>query len=167
MRRHAAQNDADARHQFARRERLRHIVIGADLQAHHAVDLIAAGGQENHRRIAKLAQAAAHLQPAHIRQADIEHHQFRHRSAALPAHDGQRLFAQRHMQRREAVGAQRVGDAIRNRLLILHDQDSSRHSKSTSSTPADSTAARPQSPPWTECGKQGQQLCRFGEIIFL
>eukprot|EP01133_Synstelium_polycarpum_P010450 gene10449-12166_t len=109
----AAQDDADARHQFARRKRLGDVIVGADFQAHDAVDFIAAGGQEDHRHVGKLAQPAARFQAAHVRQSDVEHHQSgQWRGFARTwTHCGQRLLAQHHVQRREAIRAQGIRDA--------------------------------------------------------
>ena len=44
---HAAEHGVDARGQLARVERLGQIVVCADLQAHDAIHVLAAGGQEN------------------------------------------------------------------------------------------------------------------------
>ena len=47
----AAQESLGAQHEFARVERLRHIVVGAGLEALHLVDRLAFRGEEDHRRI--------------------------------------------------------------------------------------------------------------------
>ena len=46
---HTFEDGADPGGHFARAEGLDHVVVGADLQAHHAVDLGIAGGEEDHR----------------------------------------------------------------------------------------------------------------------
>ena len=65
----------DAGHHLARAERLDHIVVGAQLDAQHPVDLVVARGQEQDRQVALGADAAADLQPVHARHVDVEHHQ--------------------------------------------------------------------------------------------
>ncbi len=47
----AAQDDVDAGHQLARAERLGDIVVAADLEPEHAVDLLVAGRQEQDRHV--------------------------------------------------------------------------------------------------------------------
>ena len=45
----AAQDRPDPRDELGRRERLGEVVVGAELEAEHAVDLAVARGQEDHR----------------------------------------------------------------------------------------------------------------------
>ena len=59
------------------RERLGDVVVGAQLEAEHAVDLAVAGGEEQHRHVLVGADAAAHLEAVDVGQADVEHHQHR------------------------------------------------------------------------------------------
>ncbi len=73
-----AQDAAHARDQLARRERLGDVVVGAELEADDAVDLVAARSEEDDRHVAvRLAQAPEDLEPARIGQADVEDHQRR------------------------------------------------------------------------------------------
>ena len=58
----AAQYRANARHQLARIERLAEIVVGAELQADDAVDVVAARGQHQHRRRMSGAELAQDIE---------------------------------------------------------------------------------------------------------
>ena len=71
-RRDPAQDDVDPRHQLARAERLGHVVVAADLEPEHAVDLLVAGGQEQDRHVGGLADLPADFEPVHLGHADIE-----------------------------------------------------------------------------------------------
>ena len=74
----AAQPRLDAREQLHHLERLGQIVVGAELQADHLVDHLAARGQHDHRRLdALLAQVAQHVEAVlpgqhHVEQQQIE-----------------------------------------------------------------------------------------------
>ena len=57
-RRRPPQHGADARQQLAELERLDHIVVGADLQAHDPVDRVAHGRHHDHRHAEMLAHTA-------------------------------------------------------------------------------------------------------------
>ena len=63
--------------QLPRVERLRHVIIGADLQAHDAVDVVAAGREDDDRDVAGLAELLADGQAVHLRHHDVEHDQVR------------------------------------------------------------------------------------------
>ena len=71
----AAQHRLHPRHQLGRRERLGHVVVGAELESEHAVDLAVARGEEDHRDRGGLAEPAAHLETVDVGQADVEHDQ--------------------------------------------------------------------------------------------
>jgi hypothetical protein len=46
--------------------------VGAHLDAEQFVDLLVLGGQEDHRHVGFLAQAAQRLHPVHARHLDVE-----------------------------------------------------------------------------------------------
>ena len=71
----AAQDDVDPRDELARAERLGDVVVAADLEAEHAVDLVVARRQEQDRNVGGLSDFAADIQPVEFRHADIEHDQ--------------------------------------------------------------------------------------------
>ena len=58
-RRGAPQHRADPRHQFARAERLHHVIVGADLEQQHLVHFIAHRAQHDDRRLHAARRAAA------------------------------------------------------------------------------------------------------------
>jgi hypothetical protein len=67
-----AKNGLHARHQFARLEGLGHVVVGAQLQAHHAVHHLAAGGEHDDGNVAFLADLAAQRKAVHLGQHHVE-----------------------------------------------------------------------------------------------
>ena len=69
----AAEHRLHAGDELGRRERLGDVVVGAELEAEHPVDLGVAGGEEDHRDRRGLAQAAAHLEAVDVGEADVEH----------------------------------------------------------------------------------------------
>ena len=71
----APQYGPDARRQFARVERLGQVVVGAQLQTHDAVHIVAARRQHHHRHVALAAQPAQDFEAIDARQHDIQHHQ--------------------------------------------------------------------------------------------
>jgi hypothetical protein len=68
----SAAGTAFARHQLARVEQLRHVVVRADFQADDLVDVVVTGGQHDHRHAGGLAQLAADGQAVHFRHHDIQ-----------------------------------------------------------------------------------------------
>ena len=71
----AAQLGAHAAEQLADRERLRHVVVGADLEADDLVDLGVLGGQQDDRHRAAAADVAAEVEAAAPRHHDVEDQQ--------------------------------------------------------------------------------------------
>ncbi len=69
----AAQDRLDARGELARRERLRDVVVGAELEAGDAVGLLVARGQHQDRHLRVRAHLPADLEAVDPRQADVEH----------------------------------------------------------------------------------------------
>ena len=117
--RRAAQHALHPRHELARVERLRQVVVGADLETDDLVHVLVARGQHQDRDVRALAHAAADLEPVHVRQVEVEHD------------EGGRLRGDRIEG--GAAGAdglhvvagvlQIEGDERRDRRLVLDDQD--------------------------------------------
>ena len=63
------QHGLDARDQLARAEGLGHVVVGAELEAEHPVDLLVARRERDHRRLAERPDAPADLEPVDAGQA--------------------------------------------------------------------------------------------------
>src|SRR5271170_2339445 len=73
----ATQNRANSRHQFPRVERFAEIIIGAQLEAHDPVDIIAAGGEHQDRRFVGSAECAQNIEAADAWQHDVQNHDFK------------------------------------------------------------------------------------------
>lgn len=65
------QDDVDARDQIARAKRFRHVVVTADFEPKHAVDLLVTRRQEQDRHVTRPADLAADLQSVDFRHADV------------------------------------------------------------------------------------------------
>ena len=103
----APQQRAHPRHQLGGAERLRDVVVGADLEPEQLVAL--AGPRRHHedRDVAVAADAARHLEPVEPGQAEVEH-------------DERRLQAREVGQR--AIPVARLMALVARRLEILRDQ---------------------------------------------
>jgi hypothetical protein len=73
----APQHGPDPGDQLAVAERLGHVVVGADLQPDHLVDLRVAGGDHDHGNARDLPQLAAHLDAGETGQHEVEQHDVR------------------------------------------------------------------------------------------
>ncbi|MCY1442845.1 hypothetical protein D9M71_592330 [compost metagenome] len=122
-RRDTLEDGLDPRRHLARAERLDHVVVGADLQADHAVDLGVARGEEDHRHLGEAPQPLAGLEAADIRQADVEDDQVE--GLALQAL--QRLAGQCQPGGGEALRLQCVEQRVGDGGFVFDDQDM-RHS---------------------------------------
>jgi hypothetical protein len=60
--------------ELARIERLRHVVVGADLETGDAIGVVSARRQHDDRQIVRRANAPAHLEAVHPRQHHVEQH---------------------------------------------------------------------------------------------
>ena len=71
----AAQQRAQPGEQLAQRERLDEVVVGAGIEARHAiVDRVARGEHQHRRAVAGLAHAPADLEAVEVRHRDVEYH---------------------------------------------------------------------------------------------
>src|ERR1039458_9045163 len=71
----AAQDGANAGGEFAGVEGLGQIIVGAEFQADDAVDILAAGGEHEHRDFGFEAEAAQDFEAIDAGEHDVEHHQ--------------------------------------------------------------------------------------------
>ena len=76
-RRAPAQDGAHAHRELARRERLRHVVVGAELEPDDAVGLLAARRQQDHGQVGASADPAAELEAVGAGQHHVEHDEAR------------------------------------------------------------------------------------------
>jgi hypothetical protein len=69
-----AADGAHPSHQLAEPERLHHVIVRAQFEAEHAVELLAARGDDDDRDRRTFPDAAAHVVPVHVRQTQVEQH---------------------------------------------------------------------------------------------
>jgi hypothetical protein len=117
--RHALEDRPHPRRHFTRAERLDHVVVGTDFQAHHAVDLGVAGAEEHHRHLGEAAQLAAGFEATDVGQADVEDDQVG-RALALLVEGG---TAQGHPFGAVAVGLQGVDQGVGDGGFVFDDED--------------------------------------------
>ncbi len=116
----APQDGADARHQFARVERLAEVVVGAELQADDAIDVIAARGEHEDRGVVRGAELAQHVEAAdarqhHIQDQDLEIVRFEFR---------ERIAAVVHALDLEVFGVQIFGEHLAQFAIVVDEQNS-------------------------------------------
>src|SRR5215210_4432743 len=70
--RDAAHDRAHPRHQLAHRERLGHVVVGPELEAHDPVYLVVFGSEHDDGDVALGTDPATHLRPVYLGQHDVE-----------------------------------------------------------------------------------------------
>ena len=73
--RHPAQRGANPRDELAQSEGLRHVVVGADLETDHRVDLGVARRHHDDRHTRSAAELAADVDAGDLRQHDVEQHE--------------------------------------------------------------------------------------------
>ena len=115
----APQHGVHARDELGGGEGLDDVVVGPEAEADDAVGLLAAGGQQDHRDVAHLAQSRHHLQAVEARQHHVEHDQVR------PVLE-RRLHRRRAVRRRhgaEAVASQVARDDLRDGRLVVDHED--------------------------------------------
>src|SRR5262245_44618258 len=114
----------DPAHQLAEAVRLRQVVVGAQLEADHLVDLVVAGGQDEDRRLrAGGTEPAEHLEAVDPGQPDVENHEIR----GLVRREVEALFAAAGDRDLVALLLQRVLDAARDGELVFDDEDRGAH----------------------------------------
>ena len=101
----------DARDELARVERLRHVVVGADLEPDDLVDVLVARGQHQHRHVGVLADPLADLDAVDVRQHQVEH-------------DERRLLRRDMLERVGAV--RRRADGVARVLEVRSDEGGDR-----------------------------------------
>jgi hypothetical protein len=119
----APEQGLDPAHQLAQAERLGEVVVGAEFEADHLVDLVVARGQDEDRHLgARRAEPAEDLEAVHARQADVEHDEV----GRLVDREVEALLAGPRDRDLVALLLQGVLDAARDRVLVLDDQDGGR-----------------------------------------
>ena len=115
----AAQDGAHAGRQLARAEGLGDVVIGAELQPHHLVGLLVAGGEHDDRHARVPAQPTGDLEPVEPRQAEVQDDEI----GALGVRPHQRLVAVACGGDGEARPLQVVADELDDLGLVIDDED--------------------------------------------
>jgi hypothetical protein len=115
----AAQHRADAGDELARGERLGDVVVCAEFQADHLVDLGVARGHDDDRDVGTGPQAAAYLGAREPGQ----HHVEQHHVGAGAVERGERVGAGGGYLYLISLATQHVRQGVRERLLVLDDQD--------------------------------------------
>ena len=118
-RRGAAQQRAHARLEFGHRERLGQVVVGAEVEAVHAVlDRIARGQHQHAGRRAPRTQASQDLEAVDVGQPDVEHDEIE----VLGSQKQVRVAARRRLLHRVARAGQRRRQPVDQQGIILYDE---------------------------------------------
>ena len=117
--RRAPQHGLHAAAELAHREGLGDVVVGAQLQAEHLVDLLGLGGEHDDRHGAARADLAADVEAVELGQHHVEHDEVE----AVLAQPVERLAAVERGDDVVALLAQRVGEQLLHRQLVVHEQD--------------------------------------------
>ena len=97
--RRAAHQRAHPRHELVRAERLRQVVVGADLEADDAVGLLGTGREHDDRNRRRLVRSAAD-ETADLEAVDVRQHEIQDHQIGRPRADGRERVA----ARRDHVG---------------------------------------------------------------
>ena len=119
---HAAQDDVHPRDQFARAERLGDVVVAADLEAKHAVDLVVARRQKQDRHVGGLAHFPADVEPVEFGHADIENDQV----GPVGGKAGKRLLAVPCLEHGHPRFFQRDADDFADMQVVVDDENAVR-----------------------------------------
>ena len=119
-RRTPPQHRLDARHELARIERLREVVVGADFEPDDAVDVVAFRGQHDDRHVfVAAAQPPADRQTVLARQHEVEDHEIVALARELPVHLG-RI---RHGAHAVTLLAEVAIEQIAQPRVVVDDED--------------------------------------------
>src|SRR5947207_9113173 len=120
----STQEGLDPAHQLAQPERLGQVVVRAELEADHLVDLVVGSGPDEDRRLrAGGAKPAKNLEPVNAGQADIEDDEV----GRLVRGELEPLLAALCDGDLVALLLERVLDSARHGELVLDDQDRGTH----------------------------------------
>src|SRR4029079_13150678 len=110
-----AQKRSDTAAEFADGKRLRDVVVRAELEAEHLVELVVAGGEHDDRHGAARTQALADLEPVELRQHQVEDDEI----DVLALELLERLLAVARLDHAEAVPLERVGEELLDSVLVV------------------------------------------------
>ena len=115
----APEHRADARRELARRERLRDVVVGPELEPRDAVDLLVARGQHDDRQRRDRADRLAEVEAVGVRELEVEDRE----PDVVPLERLQPLGAARRPDDPEALALEVRADDRGDVLLVLDEQD--------------------------------------------
>ena len=119
----APQVHADARDQLVERERLRQVVVRAELEAAQLRRQVGPRGQDQHRQLGPLrAQVVQQMQAVELRQQQIEDDELVRLGEGARKPDGSVLGAVDH----KALGLESKSQEVENPGLVLDDQNAHR-----------------------------------------
>jgi hypothetical protein len=103
----------------SRAERLDDVIVGAKLEPDHAVGFFSSGGQHDDRHVRALAELAADVEAGAVGEHHIEQYEVRLLTVGGPEGVGHGAHDLRH----EAFAFERRGQRLRDRALVLDEQD--------------------------------------------
>ena len=115
----AAQHGADAAAELPDQERLRDVVVRAELEPEHLVELVVAGREHDDRNRALGPESLADLETVDLREHDVEHDEV----DLLFREPAQRLLAVTGRDDAVPVPLERVREELLNRVLVVDEQD--------------------------------------------
>ena len=118
-RRGAAQDGPHAAPELPDQERLRDVVVRAELEPEHLVELVVAGREHDDRHGALGTKSLADLETVDLRQHDVEHDEV----DLLLGEPPQRLLAVARLDDAVPVPLERIREERLNRVLVVDEQD--------------------------------------------
>ena len=115
----ASQHRAHTRHQLSGREGLHDIVVGAEFQTQHPIDLVGSGRQQDDRHLRAGTKLGEKIESRGTGKHDVEHHQIRRR----PLQHDFRLVGIRRLVHPEPFPLQVGGNDLANPRLVVDHQD--------------------------------------------
>ena len=115
----SAQHRPHPRHQLLRAERLRQIVVGAQLQADQLVRLLGPRGQHDDRDLSFAAQGAGDVQAIQSGQSQVQHHKV----GPARAHSAERGRPIDRREHGEPTVLEIVADQLHDPRLVVHHKD--------------------------------------------
>ena len=120
--RSASEECADTAPELVDRERLRDVVVGAELETAHLVVLVAERRQHDDRHRAVRANALEHVHSVQLRQHDVEDHEVDGTLVETP----QRVFAVARLDDAEAVPLEGIRQELLNSVLVVNEENGGR-----------------------------------------
>ena len=114
----APEDGADARNQFARFERLGHVIVRTDFQPHDPVGRFAHGGEQDGRQFLRLDQVAGERQTVLARHHDVDQCEVRAVFAQQAARGGGAFRLQHH----EPLADQIVDQGFAKAAFVIDEQ---------------------------------------------